>query len=90
MVFSQTASPTTVGKEFANFVHRLSRQRDQLSRIEFLGKNAGAVGNYNAHIVSYPDVNWRSVAKEFVEGLGLTWNPYTTQVIFFSLIILPN
>eukprot|EP00271_Cylindrocystis_brebissonii_P021905 TRINITY_DN8159_c0_g1_i2.p1 TRINITY_DN8159_c0_g1~~TRINITY_DN8159_c0_g1_i2.p1 ORF type:complete len:426 (+),score=70.81 TRINITY_DN8159_c0_g1_i2:57-1280(+) len=76
----QTASPTTVGKELANFCYRLQRQRDQVARQEFLGKMAGAVGNYNAHLAAYPDVDWQTVAKDFVTSLGLTFNPYTTQV----------
>jgi len=76
----QPASPTTVGKELANVAYRLSRARDQAARVELLGKINGAVGNYNAHLVSYPDVDWPAVARQFVEDLGLTWNPYTTQI----------
>ncbi|WP_317928841.1 adenylosuccinate lyase [Halioxenophilus sp. WMMB6] len=76
----QTASPTTVGKEFANVVARLKRQLQQLQSIEILGKINGAVGNYNAHLSAYPDVDWQLNAKQFVEGLGLQWNPYTTQI----------
>jgi adenylosuccinate lyase len=76
----QTASPTTLGKEFANVVARLRRQLAQLDRCEILGKINGAVGNYNAHLVTYPTVDWTALANEFVEALGLTWNPYTTQI----------
>lgn len=76
----QTASPTTVGKELANVVARLRRQRQQISRVEILGKINGAVGNYNAHLLAYPDIDWSSIAQTFVESLGLTWNPYTTQI----------
>ena len=76
----QTASPTTVGKEFANVLARLRRQRAQLGRVELLGKINGAVGNYNAHVVAYPGVDWPAFAKSFVEKLGLVFNPYTTQI----------
>ncbi|QDV68485.1 Adenylosuccinate lyase [Rosistilla carotiformis] len=76
----QTASPTTVGKEFANVVARLDRQLVQLQAIPMLGKINGAVGNYNAHLSAYPDVDWAAHAKAFVESLGLQWNPYTTQI----------
>jgi len=76
----QSASPSTVGKEFANVVHRLRRQIAQIESNEILGKINGAVGNYNAHLAAYPDIDWQANAKEFVEGLGLTWNPYTTQI----------
>ncbi|GAB3381244.1 adenylosuccinate lyase [Spongiibacter taiwanensis] len=76
----QTASPTTMGKEFANVVARLRRQRDVIASIELLGKINGAVGNYNAHLSAYPDVDWEANAESFVSGLGLTWNPYTTQI----------
>jgi len=76
----QPATPTTLGKEMANFAFRLRRARDQIAAVEMLGKINGAVGNYNAHLVAYPDVNWTAVAKSFVENLGLTWNPYTTQI----------
>lgn len=76
----QPASPSTVGKEFANVVHRLRRQIAQIESNEILGKINGAVGNYNAHLSAYPDIDWQTNAKEFVEGLGLTWNPYTTQI----------
>ena len=76
----QTASPTTLGKELANVVYRMKRQRDQLINIEILGKINGAVGNYNAHLVAYPDLDWESFARTFVESLGLQWNPYTIQI----------
>ncbi|MFO7551745.1 MAG: adenylosuccinate lyase [Haliea sp.] len=76
----QTASPTTMGKEMANVVARLQRQLRQLQSMEYLGKINGAVGNYNAHLSAYPDVDWQANAEAFVSGLGLTWNPYTTQI----------
>ena len=76
----QPASPTTLGKEMANFAYRLQRQRGQVAQIEILGKINGAVGNYNAHLAAYPDIDWPRVGKTFVEGLGLVWNPLTTQI----------
>ncbi len=76
----QPATPTTLGKEMANVVHRLVRARKQFAGVEILGKINGAVGNYNAHLVAYPDVDWPALAKGFVENLGLAWNPYTTQI----------
>ena len=77
----QPASPTTLGKEFANVVYRLERQIEQVAAIPLLGKINGAVGNYNAHLSAYPDIDWEANAKEFIEGdLGLTFNPYTTQI----------
>jgi adenylosuccinate lyase len=76
----QPASPTTVGKEFANVVHRLRRQRDQVAMVPLLGKLNGAVGNYNAHLAAYPEIDWERVARGFVDGLGLAWNPHTTQI----------
>ncbi|WP_028468879.1 adenylosuccinate lyase [Neptunomonas japonica] len=76
----QTASPTTVGKEMANVAHRLQRQIKQLAQVEFLGKINGAVGNYNAHISAYPDIDWEEHAQTMINTLGLTWNPYTTQI----------
>ncbi len=76
----QPASPTTLGKEIAVFVHRLTRQRSQLLQGEILGKINGAVGNYNAHYIAYPQVNWPGIAESFVTSLGLKWNPYTTQI----------
>jgi len=76
----QTASPSTVGKEIANVLARLERQTKQLDKVELLGKINGAVGNYNAHVVAYPNVDWPNFAKKFVESLGLVFNPYTTQI----------
>ncbi len=76
----QTASPTTLGKEVANVVARLERQRRQIAAVEITGKINGAVGNYNAHMASYPEVDWPVFARRFVEGLGLVFNPYTTQI----------
>ncbi|MYM62213.1 adenylosuccinate lyase [Pseudomaricurvus sp. HS19] len=76
----QTASPTTVGKEMANVVARLRRQLQRIQEVELLGKINGAVGNYNAHLSAYPNVDWQGNAQVFVESLGLTWNPYTTQI----------
>ncbi|WP_428607116.1 adenylosuccinate lyase [Sedimenticola sp.] len=76
----QPASPTTLGKEMANVVYRLQRQRDQVANVALLGKINGAVGNYNAHLSAYPDINWEQFAQQFVESLGLVWNPYTTQI----------
>ncbi len=76
----QTASPTTLGKELANVVARLDRQRKQIASVEIAGKINGAVGNYNAHVVSYPDIDWPAFSKHFVESLGLQWNAYTTQI----------
>ncbi|WP_067214966.1 adenylosuccinate lyase [Marinomonas gallaica] len=76
----QTASPSTVGKEMANVAARLRRQIKQVEAVEFLGKINGAVGNYNAHFSAYPQVDWQAHAEKFVTSLGLTWNPYTTQI----------
>ncbi|MCQ4314521.1 adenylosuccinate lyase [Stutzerimonas zhaodongensis] len=77
----QPASPTTLGKELANVVYRLERQIAQVAAVPLLGKINGAVGNYNAHLSAYPDIDWEVNAREFIEGdLGLTWNPYTTQI----------
>ncbi|MDQ8038174.1 MAG: adenylosuccinate lyase, partial [Pedobacter sp.] len=76
----QTASPTTLGKEMANVAYRLERQIKQLEKVEILGKINGAVGNYNAHLSAYPQVDWEAHAKAFVESLGLSFNPYTTQI----------
>jgi adenylosuccinate lyase len=76
----QSATPTTVGKEFANVIARMQRQHEQLANVELLGKINGAVGNYNAHSVAYPDVDWAQFAQNFVESLGLTFNPYTIQI----------
>ena len=76
----QTASPSTMGKEMANVAARLERQLKQIQQMEFLGKINGAVGNYNAHYAAYPEIDWQANAQVFVESLGLTWNPYTTQI----------
>jgi adenylosuccinate lyase len=76
----QTASPTTLGKELANVVARLVRQRAQIAAVELTGKINGAVGNYNAHVAAYPDVDWAAFSRIFIESLGLSWNPYTTQI----------
>ncbi|HEX4880902.1 MAG TPA: adenylosuccinate lyase [Porticoccaceae bacterium] len=76
----QTASPTTVGKELANVVARLRRQLRQIEAVELTGKINGAVGNYNAHLAAYPGLDWPGIAARFVTGLGLAWNPYTTQI----------
>ena len=76
----QAASPTTVGKELANVVARLSSARDQLASVDIRGKFNGAVGNFNAHVAAYPDVDWLSVSNRFVESLGLTPNEFTTQI----------
>ncbi len=76
----QPASPTTLGKELANFVYRLQRQHNIIANIQILGKINGAVGNYNAHLCAYPELNWPKFAQRFVTDLGLDWNPYTTQI----------
>lgn len=76
----QTASPTTMGKELANVAYRLKRQHQQLSNNDILGKINGAVGNFNAHLSAYPDFDWESFAKRFVESLGLSYNPMTIQI----------
>jgi adenylosuccinate lyase len=76
----QPASPTTVGKELANVVYRLRRAWDTIGAVELLGKINGAVGNYNAHLSAYPDLDWEGFAREFVTHLGLTFNPYTIQI----------
>jgi len=76
----QTASPTTVGKELANVVARLQRQGELLAGAQMPGKINGAVGNYNAHVAAYPDVDWTAFSRHFVESLGLDWQPYTTQI----------
>jgi len=76
----QTASPTTLGKEIANVVVRLQRQAAQLRQQPILGKINGAVGNFNAHIAAYPEIDWSQFAQQFVESLGLNWNPWTTQI----------
>ena len=76
----QTASPTTVGKEIANFVARLDRAQSRFRDLAILGKCNGAVGNFNAHHVAYPEVDWPALSQRFVASLGLEWNPYTTQI----------
>ena len=76
----QPASPTTLGKEMANVLHRLRRAAQAIARVEMLGKINGAVGNYNAHLAAYPEFDWATFAQRFVEGLGLVFNPYTIQI----------
>ncbi len=76
----QTASPSTMGKEMANVAARLRRQIQQIKAVPMLGKINGAVGNYNAHLSAYPQIDWQANAKEFVESLGISWNAYTTQI----------
>jgi adenylosuccinate lyase len=76
----QPASPSTLGKEMANVFARLQRQLDQVNEVTILGKINGAVGNYNAHVSAYPDFDWHGFSESFVTSLGLTWNPYTTQI----------
>ena len=76
----QTASPTTVGKEMANVAYRLQRQIESINAVPLMGKINGAVGNYNAHLSAYPDVDWPDFAEKFITSLGLTFNPYTTQI----------
>ncbi|KAF3772210.1 Adenylosuccinate lyase [Nymphaea thermarum] len=76
----QAASPTTLGKELAVFSFRLNSQKKLISQVKLLGKFAGAVGNYNAHLVAYPNIDWPRIAEEFVESLGISFNPYVTQV----------
>ena len=76
----QTATPSTLGKEMANVVHRLQRARERLAKIEILGKFNGAVGNYNAHLAAYPGMDWEALAQRFVTQLGIVFNPYTVQI----------
>lgn len=76
----QPASPSTLGKEMANVAVRLERQIKQIAAVEIMGKINGAVGNYNAHISAYPEVNWHALSERFVTSLGLHWNAYTTQI----------
>ncbi len=76
----QPATPTTLGKEMANTAYRLQRQQQQILATQYFGKINGAVGNYNAHLSAYPDIDWQATAEQFVTSLGLTWNPYTTQI----------
>jgi adenylosuccinate lyase len=94
----QSASPTTMGKEFANFLERIKAIKKSIRNTELKGKINGAVGNYNAHFTAYPNANWELIARKFVLSLGLAWNPYTTQVepkdsmaeLFFSYVRLNN
>lgn len=86
----QPASPTTLGKEMAVFAVRLSRERKEMHQVEIMGKFAGAVGNYNAHLAAYPHIDWPHIAEEFVKSLGLSFNPYVTQVClgrFYSPVL---
>jgi adenylosuccinate lyase len=76
----QPASPSTMGKELANVVYRLKRQREQVAAVKLLGKTNGAVGNYNAHYSAYPDIDWPTFSQNFIESLGITFNPYTIQI----------
>ncbi len=76
----QPATPTTLGKEMANVAYRLQHQRTQVAAVLLLGKINGAVGNYNAHMAAYPELDWQQFAQDFVESLGITWNPYTIQI----------
>src|SRR5690606_9562717 len=76
----QPATPTTLGKEIANFAYRLSEQRARFAAVGIAGKINGAVGNFNAHLVAYPQVDWSQLGERFVASLGLSWNPYTTQI----------
>ncbi|KAL3520710.1 hypothetical protein ACH5RR_018859, partial [Cinchona calisaya] len=94
----QPASPTTLGKEMAIFAYRLSGEKQDMSEAKILGKFAGAVGNYNAHIVAYPEINWPQIAEEFVTSLGISFNPYVPQIephdymakLFHSIIQFNN
>jgi len=94
----QAATPTTMGKEFANFVYRLNQQINTLEAIEYRAKMNGAVGNFNAHKIAYPDINWADLSETFIKSIGLTNNPYTTQIephdwmaeLFHSLIRINN
>ncbi|YCH32101.1 adenylosuccinate lyase [Erwinia sp. D4-22] len=76
----QPATPSTLGKEMANVAYRMARQLRQLEQVEILGKINGAVGNYNAHLAAYPNVDWHQLSESFVTSLGINWNPYTTQI----------
>ena len=76
----QPASPTTLGKELGVFIHRMRRQINQFNEVRILGKINGAVGNFNAHYAAYPELDWTGISKDFVESLGLVWNPHTTQI----------
>ena len=76
----QTASPTTIGKEMANFSYRLMRQIEQLDNVQIMGKFNGAVGNFNAHLSAYPEIDWPHVSKDFIESLGINYSPYSSQI----------
>ncbi len=76
----QTASPTTLGKEMANFSYRLERQINQLKDVLIMGKFNGAVGNFNAHLSAYPEIDWQKISKDFIEGLGINYAPYSSQI----------
>ena len=76
----QTASPTTLGKEMANFSYRLMRQIEQLENVQIMGKFNGAVGNFNAHLSAYPEIEWPQVSKNFIESLGINYAPYSSQI----------
>ena len=76
----QTASPTTIGKEMANFSYRLMRQIEQLNNVQIMGKFNGAVGNFNAHLSAYPEIDWPHVSKDFIESLGINYSPYSSQI----------
>src|SRR5437899_1573723 len=78
--YGQAATPTTLGKELANFAHRLRRARERIAGAAILGKVNGAVGNYNAHLMAYPAFDWERFCRRFVERLGLEFNAYTTQI----------
>lgn len=97
LTHGQPATPSTVGKEIANFYYRIKRQYNALKKIKILGKMNGTTGNYNAHLAAYPQVNWHIVSKEFITSFGINWNPCTTQIEphdyiaeFFSCISLFN
>lgn len=82
----QTASPTTLGKEMSIFVSRLIKQQKLVSQVQIMGKFAGAVGNYNAHLVSYPEIDWPVIAETFVKSLGVHFNSHVTQVNFVLIM----
>ncbi|QCI17659.1 adenylosuccinate lyase [Buchnera aphidicola (Acyrthosiphon lactucae)] len=97
LTHGQPATPSTMGKEIANFYYRMKRQVKILKKIEILGKINGSTGNYNAHLAAYPNINWHKISKEFITSFGIQWNPYTTQIEphdyiaeFFSCISLFN
>ncbi|WP_295165193.1 adenylosuccinate lyase, partial [uncultured Buchnera sp.] len=80
LTHGQPATPSTMGKEIANFYYRMQRQYIILTKIEILGKMNGSTGNYNAHLAAYPQINWHKISKDFIMSLGINWNPYTTQI----------